>query len=281
MNKLSKIALVSSLSILVAVVAVNGVVLAQEPNTDQMREDMPPMTKEAPQNKEKPIRANSNSKTRNTEKQPIQGANRENKSNKDSRESLDKQEKEDMPDKSPEIRGVNMEKREANGIANQEQRTQRIKERCENVGMKIIEHQNKFKSKSQGRITKYNQVTTRLETVSTKLAEKGVDVTTYNSYLIELKSKINALNTLNQDYIQLFGAKANTGEFCNNKEQLSTEVDTRKAKLQLIIDKDKEIRMYIKDTMLPYLKSIKPQSNTIENSTPSTTSSPATTVPVQ
>jgi hypothetical protein len=254
MNKLSKIALVSSLSILVAVVAVGGVVIAQEPNTEPIKEDMPPMTKEAPQTKEKPIRTNSNSKARNTEKKAIPAENQ------------------DMPTQNPEIRASNMEKREANIVANQEQRAQRIKERCDNVGMKIVEHQNKFKSKSQGRIVKYNQVTTRLETVSTKLAENGVDVTTYNSYLVELKSKINALNTLNRDYILLFGTKANTGEFCNNKEQLSTEVDTRKAKLQLVIDKDKEIRMYIKDTILPYLKSIKPQP---------TTNSPSETAPIE
>jgi hypothetical protein len=248
MNKLSKIALVSSLSILVSVVAISGVVIAQEPNTEPVKDDMTPIMMEAPQTKERPARTNSNSKARNTENQ-------------------------DMPTQNAGIRTSNMEKREANVASNQEQRTQRIKERCEKVGMKIVEHQNKFKSKSQGRIVKYNQITTRLETVSTKLAEKGVDVATYNSYLVELRSKINALNTLNQDYIQLFGTKSNTGEFCNNKEQLSTEVDTRKEKLQLIIAKDKEIRMYIKDTIIPYLRIIKPQTQTIA---PSTTDSSVT-----
>jgi hypothetical protein len=242
MNKLSKIALVSSLSVLVSVVVISGVVIAQEPNTEPMKDDMSPITTEAPQTKERPIRVNPNAQTRNIERQTKQA-------------------------ESQNISAQNIEKRQSNIITNQEQRAQRIKERCENVGMKIVEHQNKFKSKSQGRIVKYNQITTRLETVSTKLAENGVDVTAYNSYLVELKSKINALNTLNQDYIQLFGSKANTGEFCNNKEQLSIEVDTRKAKLQLVIDKDKEIRMYIKDTIIPYLRSIRPQTQTTVQST--------------
>lgn len=248
MNKLSKITLVSSLSVLVSVVVISGVVIAQEPNTEPMKDDMSPMTTEAPQIKERPIRVNSNAQNRNVERQSTSSQN-------------------------PNVSTQNIEKRQSNIITNQEQRATRIKERCENVGMKIVEHQNKFKSKSQGRITKYNQITNRLETVSTKLAEKGIDITTYNSYLVELKSKINALNTLNQDYILLFGSKANTGEFCNNKEQLSTEVDTRKAKLQLVIDKDKEIRMYIKDTIIPYLKSIKPQEQT---TVPSTVESPVT-----
>ncbi|MEX0596966.1 MAG: hypothetical protein WD512_10750, partial [Candidatus Paceibacterota bacterium] len=236
-------------------------------------ENITPMTKEAPQTKERPARTNSNSKARNAEKKPIPAENRE---NKNMREGSATQEREDILNQNPEIRAANMEKRDANVSVNQEQRTQKIKERCDNVGMKIVEHQNKFKPKSQGRIVKYNQVTIRLEAVSTKLAEKGVDIATYNSYLVELKSKINALNTLNQDYIQLFGAKSNTGEFCNNKEQLSTEVDTRKAKLQLVISKDKEIRMYIKETILPYLRSIKPQEPTLspeKSSTPSTENS--------
>ena len=245
MNKLYKIALVSSLSVLV----ISGVVIAQEPNTEPVKDDMSPMTTEDPQSKERPNRANSNLRDRSIERGSIPSENRA------------------IPTQNPETRVSNMEKREANIATNQEQRATRIQERCQNVGMKIVEHQTKFKSKSQGRITKYNQITNRLETFSTKLAEKGVDVITYDSYLVELNSKINSLNTLNQDYIQLFGSKANTGEFCNNKEQLSTEVDTRKTKLQLVIAKDREIRIYIKDTVIPYLRSIKPQADTIAPTT--------------
>jgi hypothetical protein len=248
MNKLSKIVLVSSLSVLLSVVVISGVVIAQEPNTEPMKDDMSPMTTEAPQTKERPIRVNSNVQNRNVERQTKQS-------------------------ESSNVSTQNIEKRQSNIITNQEQRATRIQERCESFGIRIVNHQNIFRVKSQGRITKYNQITNRLETVSTKLAEKGVDIATYDSYLVELNSKINSLNILNQDYIQLFGSKANTGEFCNNKEQLSTEVDTRKAKLQLVIAKDKEIRMYIKDTIIPYLKSIKPQEQT---TIPSAVESPVT-----
>jgi hypothetical protein len=213
-----------------------------------MKDDMSPMTTEAPQTKERPIRVNSNVQNRNVERQTKQS-------------------------ESSNVSTQNIEKRQSNIITNQEQRATRIQERCESFGIRIVNHQNIFRVKSQGRITKYNQITNRLETVSTKLAEKGVDIATYDSYLVELNSKINSLNILNQDYIQLFGSKANTGEFCNNKEQLSTEVDTRKAKLQLVIDKDKEIRMYIKDIIIPYLRSIKPQTQT---TVPSTVEAPVT-----
>lgn len=260
MNKLSKIAIISSLSILTGIIAVRGVVLAQEPES-QSTEKINSETQEAPKNN--PSKPNPRLRSKNIDK-----------------ESRPTEQKEDLP-KSGELKNQKIEKvekvdkKELDVVEKTANREQKIQERCESVGIKIVRHQNIFKSKSQGRITKYNQITTRLETVSTKLAEKGVDVAIYNSYLVELKAKITALNTANQEYIQLFGTKANTGEFCNNKAQLATEVETRKAKLQAIIAKDKEIRMYIKDTIIPYLKSIKPESTT--NTTPTNTSDPVPT----
>lgn len=263
MNKLSKIAIVSSLSILGVILSVGGVIFAQETNSEPV--DMPPSeTKEAPQGV--PSRGNPNQRNRAMERR------------------ANPSESKDNSPQAIEQRANNMEQRELNVAERTANREQRIKDRCEAVGMRILNHQEMFTSKSQARLTKYNQITTRLETVSTRLAEKGVDVITYNSYITELKSKITALNTLNQEYTQLFGSKANTGEFCNNKEQLATEVETRKAKLQLVIAKDKEIRMYIKETILPYLKSIKPEP--INTSNQSGTTSPAsdnsnTSTPIQ
>jgi hypothetical protein len=222
MNKLSKIALVSSLSILGGIIAFGGVVLAQEPSSTTVE--------------------NYNPETQN------------------------------ISTKSGEKRMQNMEQRKLNIAERTANKEQRVKDRCEAVGMRIVKHQEIFTSKSQARLTKYSQITTRLEAISTRLAEKNIDITNYNSYITELKAKTTALNALNQDYIQLFGSKANTGEFCNNKEQLVTEIEARKAKLQLVITKDKEIRMYIKDTILPYLKSIKTESaSTITPTTPSNT----------
>jgi len=258
MNKLSKIAIVSSLSILGGMIAFGGVVLAQEPSSTPV-ENTNLETKEAPQtNTTKP---NPRLKNRDSERKSAPTENKE------------------ITSQASEKRTQNMEQRELNVAERTANREQRIKDRCEAVGMRIVNHQKMFTSKSQARLTKYNQITTRLETVSTRLAEKGVDVITYNSYITELKAKIDALNTLNQDYTQLFGSKANTGEFCNNKEQLATEVETRKSKLQVVIAKDKEIRMHIKDTILPYLKSIKPAPTNTEASTSGTPSNP--TVPVQ
>ena len=251
MNKLSKIALVSSLSILGGKIAFGGVVLAQEPSSTPV-ENPNPETKEAPQtNTTKP---NPRLKNRDSERKSAPTENKE------------------ITSQASEKRTQNMEQRELNVAERTANREQRIKDRCEAVGMRIVNHQKMFTSKSQARLTKYNQITTRLEAISTKLTEKGIDITNYNSYITELKAKTTALNVLNQDYIQLFGSKANTGEFCNNKEQLVTEIEARKAKLQLVITKDKEIRMYIKNTILPYLKGIKTESaSTITSTTPSNT----------
>lgn len=265
MNKLSKIAIVSSLSILGGMIAFGGVVLAQDTNPD-LNSDIPP--------------------ERTDRRLPRYNKNNPNSQNRDINRNLSPSERENMASQNIEPRSRDAEQKSQRvdkGLLNKSERTanreQRIKDRCEAVGIKIINHQNTFTSKSQARLTKYNQITTRLETVSTRLSEKEVDVSTYNSYITELKAKTTALNSLNQDYTQLFGSKSNTGEFCNNKEQLATEVEARKSKLQAVIAKDKEIRMYIKDTILPYLKSIKPDPNNTKASTSVPPSN--TTVPVQ
>ena len=78
-----------------------------------------------------------------------------------------------------------------------------------------------------------------MEGVSIKLADLGVDVTIYNGYVVEVKSKVTDLNTLTQEYI----ASLNTDviQLCN-KDQAAAELNTRKAKLNVIITQDKSIR---------------------------------------
>lgn len=244
MNKFYKIVLISIIFVLVGTINFLGVSLAQESSLtplDNSNQD----TKESPQ-------------TNNVNPNPRF-------KNKDLEKKSSPTDTKDISSKASEKRNENVDKRELNLAERAANREQRIKDRCELVGSRILKHQENFTSQSQTRFNKYNKITTRLEAVSTSLIEKGVDVSVYNSYITELKSKIIVLSTLNQDYIQLFGSKANTGEFCNNKEQLVAEIQDRKSKLQLVIAKDKEIKIYIRDTILPYLKSIKTESNNNNN----------------
>ena len=257
MNKLSKTAIVSSLSVLGGVMAFGGVVLAQDSTTATV-ESSDLETKESSQTNS--TQPNLRLKNRSSERRSLS-----NKSN-------------DISSQAGEKRSMATEENQSNASLKNISREQKIKDRCDIVGIRVVNHQSKFAIQSQTRITKYNQITVRLESLKTKLEEKGVDVITYNSYITELKSKITALNTLNQDYITLFQSKPYPSDFCRAKDSLYTEVETRKSNLQLIISQDKEIRMYIKYTILPYLRSIKPEGNNTESSSADTSNSSMTTV---
>lgn len=135
-------------------------------------------------------------------------------------------------------------------------REKKIKDRCQEISNKIAEHQNELKVKAEKRLGKYNKIITRLESVSIKLADLGVDVTTYNGYVVEVKSRVANLDTLTQTYIA--SLSTDVVQLCN-KDQAAAELNTRKAELKVIIEQDKLIRSYIKETIIPYLRSIKPQ----------------------
>ena len=234
MNNLSKIILISSLSILSGFIIVSHTVVAQEENIPISQENSNPK-RDNPRTQKQNVAQDTvqtqDTSGDNTAQNPRQRVNAQDSS---------------LPTTPP---------------------TDRKDLRCQNYFVpRIQNHQNTFNSKSQGRVTKYNQIATRLENVSIKLVERGVDVATYNSYITELKAKINSLDTLNQEYIALFGANTNIEEFCNDKEKRSSEMEVRKEKLKLVIAQDKEIRMYIKDTIIVYLRSVNPQTNAPDSS---------------
>lgn len=241
MNKLYRIILISIFSILSVPIIIQHTVVAQEANL--------------PTSQEMPNRSRDNTRTQN--QNVVQ----------------DTVQPQDMSDKS-NAQNLRQRINAQDSSISTTPPTDRKDLRCQSYFVpRIINHQNIFKSKSQGRIAKYSQVLTRLENISTKLVEKGVDITTYNSYIAELKSKTDALNIINEEYISLLESNTNIATLCNDREQMSSQIKTRKEKLQLVIDKDKEIRMYIKDTIIVYLRSLQTQTNTSgleSSSTPST-----------
>ena len=241
MNKLSKIILISSFSILSGLIVVKHTVTAQEeslPTSQEMPNRNRDNARTQKQNVAQDTVQTQDTSGENTAQNPRQRVNTQDSS---------------LTTTPP---------------------TDRKDLRCQIYFVpRINNHQNIFKSKSRGRIAKYDQVVTRLENISTKLVEKGVDITTYNSYIAELKSKINSFNIVNEEYIALLEANTNTETLCNDREQMSSQIKIRKEKLQLVIAKDKEIRMYIKDTIIVYLRSLQTQTNTSgleSSSTPST-----------
>lgn len=203
-----------------------------------------------------------------------------------------------LSEKTREAEKQSLEKKDKSGIDGKEDdsidalseqitigpvREKKIKDKCQEISNKIAEHQNELKAKAEKRLGKYNKIIARLEAVSIKLVDLGVDVTIYNGYVAEVKSRVAELNTLTQTYI----ASLNTDviQLCN-KDQAAAELNTRKAELKVIITQDKSIRSYIKETIIPYLRSIKPeqpasteQENT--NTVPVGTAPAVTPTPIQ
>jgi hypothetical protein len=160
------------------------------------------------------------------------------------------------------------------------EREKKVKDKCQEISNKITEHQNELKAKAEKRLGKYNKIIARLQSVSVKLAELGVDVTIYNGYVAEVNSRVTDLNTLIQKYIA--SLQSDSAQLCT-KDKAATDLNTRKADLKVIIVQDKAIRTYIKETIIPYLRSIKPQqpastesgnTTTPTNTVPTTTSNP-------
>ncbi len=184
------------------------------------------------------------------------------------KQGLEKKDKEDSPNPNDEGQDDSVDSL-SEQITVGPEREKKIKDKCQEISNKIAEHQNELKAKAEKRLGKYNKIITRLEAVSTKLADLGVDVTTYNGYVTEVKSQVAVLNQSINTYIASLGT--NTTQLCT-KEKAATELNTRKADLKVIIAQDKAIRTYIKETIIPYLRSIKPQQ-------PTSTEQENTTVP--
>ena len=259
MNKLSKIVLVSSLSILSGVIVVHQTVLAQEDNAVTPQE-MP--SRERGRNMEMERAAPPSKNRENTR---IQRQNTENPS------PQTRDRNSEIPERTMNQR-VNTQDNQLSkpAIMTAEEREQKIKERCETINAKIASHKEKFELKSQNRLNKYNKLISRLESISQKLSEKEVDVTEYNNYISELLSKVDSLTFAVQNYIR--NSQLESATVCSGQKPSET-IQSKRESLQTIITQDRALRSYIKDTIIPYLRSVKPQK---ETTAPSTTDSPDT-----
>jgi hypothetical protein len=254
MNKLSKIAIVSSLSIIGGVISVSGVVLAQDDTNNQAQE-----TSVESKDRRAPMRDGIDQRRQRQDNQRLapqsQSVNRE------------------VIESEPAQRITNQENRSAPpSVLTPEQKEQRIRERCTVITNRISQHKEQFQIRSQNRLDKYNKLSARLEITSQKLSEKGVDVSQYNSYIDELVNKINSVDASIQQYIQVSSDEVNS--ICSNQNPAES-INTKREALQSIISQERELRIYIKDTIIPYLRSIRPQ----ETTSPDPATNPSGTIP--
>jgi hypothetical protein len=259
MNKLSKIVLLYSISILSTVIVVNQTVLAQEDNA-VISQETP--NREIDENMEMERTATPSGIR---ESAVMQRKNTENLVPKTRDRNID------ISDMNQRVNSKNNRLAKPDTITTEE-REQKIKERCETINAKIVTHKEKFALKSQNRLNRYNKLISRLEVISQKLSEKEIDVTEYNKYIAELVSKVDSLNLVIQNYIQ--NSQLESASICSNQKP-SDFISTKKESLQVIITQDKALRSYVKDTIIPLLRSIKPQEDATTSDSPANTSTNA------
>lgn len=143
-------------------------------------------------------------------------------------------------------------------------RDQRMIDRCEVVSSNILGHQERFIQKSTTRINVYNKVIIRLEAISNKFTESEVDVSLLNTYISDIKSKVIALEAASKAYSDSF---KDSEELCGQTE-IKSIIEAKKQELKAIIEQDKIVRRMIRDTIVPYLKTLRPISE--EQSEPQT-----------
>jgi len=249
MNRLSKIAIISSLSIFGALTTVSGLILAQEDTATPIQE-IPVESKD----RRTPIRDS------------LSGQRQDNQKVSPQSKSVNR----GVIESEPSQRVTNQDNRPSSQPAlTPEQREQKIRERCELITNRISQHKEQFQIRSQSRLDIYNVLLTRLESISQRLSDKGVEVTQYNRYLDELVGKINELDMSIQEYIQGLGSEE--ALICSNQKPTES-IDKRRDALKSIISQEREIRVYIKDTIILYLRSVNPQTTAPDSSlsTPST-----------
>lgn len=249
MNRLSKIAIISSLSIFGALTTVSGLILAQE-DTATPTQEIPVESKD----RIDPMRDNPRTQRQDSQRVAPSMQNRG----------------EEIRDTTLIQRVANQDNRPSSQPAlTPEQREQKIRERCELITNRISQHKEQFQIRSQSRLDIYNVLLTRLESISQRLSDKGVEVTQYNSYIDELVDKINELDMSIQEYIQGLGSEETL--ICSNQKPTES-INKRREALKSIISQEREIRVYIKDTIILYLRSVNPQTTAPDSSlsTPST-----------
>lgn len=160
-----------------------------------------------------------------------------------------------------------------------QEREQRIIERCEIVSSNILRHQDRFIQKSTTRVNVYNKVITRLETISKKLTDSGVDTSLINTYISDIKLKVLALESSSKTYLDSF---KNSAELCG-KTGIKNIIETKKQDLKAVTEQDRVIRRMIRDTIVPYLKTLRPISGEQSESQTSdeSTNSTSVTTPIQ
>lgn len=152
---------------------------------------------------------------------------------------------------------------------------QRMMDQCEKISSNISQHKERFNAKSEIRMKVYNKVVARLEIVSNRLNATGVDTNVLNTYITEIKTKITALEGDSISYSN--SLTLNSSELCE-QEDIQNTLDAKKQELQAIIEQDKGIRRMIRDTIVPYLKTLRPIS--VEQSEPETSNEPTNPSPV-
>lgn len=132
-----------------------------------------------------------------------------------------------------------------------------IKQKCQNAQKETIDSP-KVNNFVQRRTQSHEQLVAKLEKLSSNMKASGVDTTRYDEQVSVLKQKVNEyvaeLFASRQAFFDLKSMSCTT----DPEGFAATLLEARKLRLSFI-EKGKEIRLYLKDTIKPTLKEMRSQ----------------------
>lgn len=142
-----------------------------------------------------------------------------------------------------------------------------VKTRCSAVTGAVNAAQARTKSFEAKRTQVYSRLATRLEELSPKLQAAGADTTAYDDQVAELRTKVEAFDT---EIATLTQAITDLKEMdCEaDPEGFVATIKAAVTQRQTVIEKGREIRAYLKDTLRPTFTEIRSQLNAGDEENP-------------
>lgn len=142
-------------------------------------------------------------------------------------------------------------------------RQARIKSRCQASQGKLSSVSGRIKGLETSRAQVYANLVSRLEKLSQRLGDKGLDVATLNEQITQLKTAVEAFNTSLTDYKQSVADLAAMDCVADPTAFQASLVAARAARVATA-ERAKEIRTLLSDTIKPTLVDLKSQLATVD-----------------
>lgn len=141
----------------------------------------------------------------------------------------------------------------------------KLKSRCKNSQGKLTSTSSRIKGVKGSRDKVYGNLVERLTKLSEKIKAKGLDTSTLDGQITELKKKIDAFKTSIAEYEQTI-ADLVAMDCAADPEAFKAALEAARTGREALVAEAKAIKDYVNNTIKPTLKDLKKQLETQESS---------------